>query len=152
MRACIALLFVALAGCEGGIVNNATPDATPIPPDAPPDPNYLGQACDPILTPCPAGWECLDQDGGNGAYCTRGCVGQQDPVCNAGYIGPGYGACILVPIGRTDTVCGIVCQDPAGPPTICPPGAACNGTCAAPLECTGLITDANQNVVGSSCQ
>ena len=149
-----ALLFViaVLAGCEGGVVNNATPDATPIPPDAPPDPNYLGQACDPLLTPCPSGWECLDQKGGNGAFCTRACTGQMDPVCNAGYIGPGYGACILTPVGRTDTVCAIVCSDPAGPPDICPAGTQCTGTCIAPLECTGQITDINQNVVGSSCQ
>jgi len=152
MRACLTLLVLALAGCQGGIINNATPDATPIPPDAAPDPNYLGVACGGALPDCAAGWECLTQTGGNGSWCTKSCTGQADPSCNQGYLGPGFGACILTPLGRTDLVCAIVCADPAGPPTICPAGTTCNGSCNAPLQCTGVITDANQIQVGSSCQ
>lgn len=154
MRLCLALVSFALIACQGGVIDNATPDATPIPPDAPPPPNYLGQACDAVALPCPAGWECLTQPGGNGSWCTKGCTGQADPSCDLGYIGPGWGGCILTPVGRVDLVCAIVCADPAGPPTICPSDgtATCNGTCNAPLTCTGMITDANLNVVGSSCQ
>ena len=151
MRLCLALVSLVLIACQGGVIDNATPDAVPIPPDAPPAPNYLGQACD-VALPCPDGWECLTQAGGNGSWCTKGCTGQADPSCDAGYTGPGWGGCILTPIGRTDLVCAIVCSDPPTPPNICPADATCNGTCNVPLQCEGDITDQNLNVVGSSCQ
>lgn len=147
----VLVAVLALAGCPGATINNATPDADP--PDAMiTDPNYLGQACDATLNPCPAGWECLDQAGGNGAFCTKACVDQADPVCDLNYTGPGYGACILAPDGVTGLRCAVVCQDPAGPPEICPPGTTCNGTCLGTLQCTGEIVDQNQTVVGYSCQ
>lgn len=154
-RICLAILAIALLGCPGTVIENATPDATPLPPDAMIPPNHLALACSNDLTApiaCPAGWECLTQKGGNGDWCTKSCTGQSDPSCDLGYTGPGYGACILAPPEGGGLKCAVVCSDPAGAPTICPEGTTCNGTCVDPLECTGVITDANQVQVGASCQ
>jgi hypothetical protein len=153
MRASLALLLLVTAACESGVINDQdlTPDAPPVIPDATP-PNHLGLACDPMAAvPCPDNWECLTQLGGSGSWCTKPCTGQTDPSCNIGYTGPGWGACILTPMGAPGRVCAIVCQDLAGPPEICPPGEDCIGSCPAPLQCQSSITDGAGAQVGSSC-
>jgi hypothetical protein len=155
MRILSVFLTLTLVACQGGVIEQNTPDAAPQVPDASNVPNYLGQTCS-IDLPCPSGWDCLTQPGGNGSWCTKACTTQSDPVCSNGYVGPGFGACILTPVeGSTPPLaraCAVVCSDPAGAPEICPAGVTCNGTCAAPLLCAGVITDANQIAVGMSCQ
>ena len=153
MRSGLVLFVLGLVACDQGVIDQPTYDAPPPPVDAMAV-NYLGQPC--VGTPpqgdCPSGWECLTQPGGNGAWCTKSCTGQQDPSCNAGYAGPGMGSCILTPAGRSDKVCTIVCRDTAGGPTLCPTGEDCNGSCPAPLQCqSDIIDNTTMTVVGQSC-
>ena len=97
----------------------------------------LGQSCTGAgQGSCPAGFFCAELQGFAGRWCTRECVGRDDPSCPTDYDGPGFPACRLnlsVPgTGATGTVCLIVCD---GNATDCP-GGACDGTCPVGLTCT----------------
>ena len=151
MRSGVVLLLLGLAACDGGAIDQPVYDSPPPPPDGVVA-NFLGRPCtgEPPAGDCPGGWECLTQPGGNGSWCTKSCTDQQDPICNAGYTGPGWGACILEPAagGR---VCAIVCRDAPGGPTVCPANEDCTGSCPAPLECQSDILDGQGVIVGQSC-
>lgn len=114
----------------------------------------IGQSCTgaPGQGDCPAGYECLNLQGGSGAWCSKRCQSPNDPVCAEGYDGPGLASCFLT-IDPNDgnpafMACGVFCNDPPGAPDIC---STCDGTCPGTLQCVGDVTDQNGNVVANSC-
>ncbi|HVV87986.1 MAG TPA: hypothetical protein VHE35_33325 [Kofleriaceae bacterium] len=162
--ATLALTFAACGGDDstgtidapGGTIDapNGTIDAGV---DAPTSGASLGMACtgDGQGT-CPAGYACLNLQGGSGMFCSQTCTGTQDTSCGNGYTGPGFPACIL----KVDFMdgnpavphCGIVCEDEPGNPVICPGGAAqCNGTCPGTLQCNGGLMTMAGMLQGKAC-
>lgn len=120
--------------------------------------NALGMACvGDGQGSCPAGFQCLNLQGGSGSWCSRPCTGQDDLSCSTGYTGPGFPACFLTVTpaggGAAQPFCTVVCFDEPGSPTLCPGGAAqCNNTCPSPLQCTGDLPLSGGGSAGRVCQ
>jgi hypothetical protein len=139
MRPFITLLIALsmLPACGGDDDSDVAVDAAGI--DAPG--NALGRACTPPDGPlaqgdCPDGYYCIGFPDGNHTFCAQRCTGMQDTSCDVGYAGPGYGACFVQATidGTTALVCGVLCTDPPGDPTVCPDGR-CTGACPTELAC-----------------
>ncbi len=168
MRTLVLLVILAafvVTGCsddDGGPGNGQpdaapTVDAAPQPMDAPVSTQMgIGQRCTPVAgmpqADCPAGFECLNLNGGGGAWCSKTCTrGPMTDTCNTGYVGPGIASCVyeitLMQGQPSRQFCGIVCQDMT---MLCPAGK-CDGTCPTPLACTAELKDQDMNVVAKAC-
>lgn len=117
----------------------------------------LGMACTGPGT-CPAGYVCLNLQGGTGPWCSIMCTSATDPVCSTGYTGPGQPGCILnvqPPSGSSFHACAVICKDmtaggDAGVPPFCD-SSTCDGTCPGSLACTAPLK-AGTTQVATACQ
>jgi len=159
----IALVLAACGGSDdNGDGNNGNPDAKTFedappstPMDAPPSTQMgIGQPCTPGMTPqgnCPDGFECLQLNGGSGAWCSKTCTPGAGDTCAMGYVGPGLAQCVYSITGadmQTRAFCGIVCQ--ANNPAQCS-ATQCDGTCPTPLACTAELMNNQMMVVAKAC-
>ena len=153
----IAILAIACGGDDGGNANPNTDakvfEDAPAPMiDAPPPQMGLGQPCTPGATPqgdCPAGYECLNLNGGTGKWCSKTCTRGAGDMCGAGYMGVGLPQCIFdITNGNTTRqFCGIICNDTTG---ACPAGK-CTGMCPTPLACSANLMNSMGMVTGKAC-
>lgn len=122
----------------------------------------LGDTCVPdAVTPggpgdCGAGFRCLSLQGGTGAWCSKECTQGAGDTCNVGYTGAGIGLCFMsitfTQGGPATLMCGIICNDPAGDPMVCPAGE-CTDTCPGTLACTAPVNGGNPPMmVAEACQ
>jgi hypothetical protein len=71
-------------------------------------------------------------------------------MCNVGFAGPGFGACIIqAQVGsgsETQTFCGIICGGAA-----CTGLTDCNGACPTTLKCDVELENQDGSDAGSAC-
>jgi hypothetical protein len=124
--------------------------------------NALGITCTPgtgsdTQGSCPAGFDCLNLQGGTNAWCSNKCTQGAGDMCHVGYTGPGKALCILGVTsgsgsGSATSYCDVICEDDTGNGGLCGAGTTCNGTCPGTLACKGAITNQNGSAVGKACE
>jgi hypothetical protein len=104
---------------------------------------------------CPAGFTCLQLEGGTNAWCSKTCTAGAGDMCGADYTGPGKAQCIfqIMPAGggAAQNFCGIICMDMTAGNQICP-ATQCDGTCAGSLACSAPLMNGQGMTVANACQ
>ncbi len=149
----------------GGGGGGSTPDAkiymdapasTPDAPGSGSSATGLGQSCTPPASgsgqgDCPAGYVCLNLQGGTHPWCSKPCTQGAGDMCAMGYTGPGAAGCfeqISFNNGPQMLFCGITCSGDVNGCT----ATTCNGTCPSGLACSASLMDGSGNTLGSACQ